>query len=182
MWSQVPLSSATRSEAMNSERSAGLKELTPEEKRVAAELKRRDAEVRAHEAAHLAAAGTLAVSGANYTYQLGPDGKRYAIGGDVSIDISKGKTPEETIEKARRIRAAALAPANPSQQDLAIAAKASKMEAEARAEIAKEKMDGLKKDSEVGTESNQPLPFTSFYNSNAKKYDFNQSYFVNSVA
>lgn len=100
------------------------------------QLKARDREVRAHEMAHLAAAGGLAMSGASFTYQRGADGVNYAVGGEVKIDTSSGSTPEETIRKAQTIRAAALAPAEPSGQDFAVAAKAAQMAAEARAEQA----------------------------------------------
>lgn len=76
------------------------------------------------------------MSAASYSMQTGPDGKRYAIGGEVQIDISPGQTPEETIRKARIIQAAALAPAEPSAQDRSIAARAKAMEMQAEAEIA----------------------------------------------
>ncbi|WP_171014068.1 putative metalloprotease CJM1_0395 family protein [Chitinivorax sp. B] len=99
-------------------------------------LQQRDREVRAHELAHIAASGGLARGGASYVYQRGPDGQNYAIGGEVSIDVSPGNTPEETIEKARLVRAAALAPSDPSPQDRAIAAQANQMEIQARAEQA----------------------------------------------
>lgn len=112
--------------------------LLPEQIKQVEQLKARDREVRVHEMAHLAAAGGLATSAASYTYQLGPDGARYAIGGEVSIDTSSGNNPEESIRKAQTIRAAALAPAEPSGQDLAVAAQASQMEAQARAEQAAE--------------------------------------------
>jgi len=105
--------------------------LTEEERRVVAELKARDAEVRAHEQAHVAAAAGLA-GAPSYSYQTGPDGKRYAIGGSVSIDTSPGRTADETIAKAKRIRAAALAPAGPSGTDRAVAARASQMEVRAQ--------------------------------------------------
>lgn len=107
---------------------------SPEQLKELEQLKARDREVRAHEMAHLAAAGGLATSGATFTYQRGPDGASYAIGGEVKIDTSGGSNPEETIRKAQIIRAAALAPAEPSGQDRAVAAKAAQMEAEARAE------------------------------------------------
>lgn len=106
------------------------------------QLKARDIEVRKHEEAHKAAAGELFMGGPNYTYQQGPDGMRYAVGGSVQIDTSPGSTPEETIRKAAKIRAAALAPAEPSSTDRSVAAKASRMEAEARAELAKEQAEG----------------------------------------
>ena len=113
-------------------------QLTPEEQAVVDELRKRDAEVRAHEMAHVAAAGGLA-GAPSFSYQTGPDGKRYAVGGSVSIDTSGGADPEDTIAKAQRIRAAALAPADPSGQDRAVAAKASQMESSARAALAAEK-------------------------------------------
>ena len=94
-------------------------------------LKLRDTQVRQHEQAHMTTAGGLATSGPSFSYQQGPNGVSYAIGGEVGIDTSPGKTPEETISKAERIRSAALAPADPSSQDLAVAAKASQMEQQA---------------------------------------------------
>jgi hypothetical protein len=103
------------------------------------ELKARDQEVRQHEQAHLSAAGGLAVSAASFTYQKGPDGVNYAVGGEVSIDTSAGKTPEETLQRARTIRAAALAPADPSGQDQAVAAQAGQMEQQANAELAQQR-------------------------------------------
>ena len=113
-------------------------ELSPEEQQRVQELAARDAEVRAHENAHVAAAGGLA-GAPSYSYTVGPDGKRYAVGGSVKIDMSKERTPEETLAKAERIRAAAMAPAEPSAKDTSVASKASQMAADARSEIAREK-------------------------------------------
>lgn len=100
------------------------------------EMQATDRKVRQHEQAHLAAAGGLATSGTNYTMETGPDGVRYAVAGDVQIDVSPGRTPEETLRRARAIQAAALAPADPSSADRAIAARAASMEQEALMEIA----------------------------------------------
>ena len=100
------------------------------------ELKSRDTEVRNHEQAHIAAAGQYAASGASFSYQLGPDGKRYAIGGEVEIDISKEDNPEATLQKMEVVARAALAPASPSAADRQIAARAALTAAEARQEIA----------------------------------------------
>lgn len=105
-------------------------------------LKARDTEVRQHEQAHLAASGGLATSGASYTYQRGPNGVNYAIGGEVNIDTSPGATPEETIRRAETIKAAALAPAEPSGPDRAVAAQAQQMENQARAELAQRAYGG----------------------------------------
>jgi hypothetical protein len=110
-------------------------QLSPEERQAVLELKTRDAEVRAHEQAHLASAGQYAAGSASFTYQNGPDGRRYAVGGEVPIDVGKEKTPEQTIQKMRVVRQAALAPANPSSADRNIAAAASMQEAEAVREL-----------------------------------------------
>jgi len=116
-------------------------ELTDEERREVESLESRDREVRTHEQAHVAAAGELFRGGPYYEYRRGPDGERYAVGGRVSIDTSPAETPEATIAKAAKIRAAALAPAEPSSADRAVAAKASQMEREARAEQAASKAE-----------------------------------------
>lgn len=98
-------------------------------------LKQRDAEVRAHERAHMAAGGQYVSGGPSYTYQQGPDGRQYAIGGHVSIDVSSvPDDPEAGAAKARQVRRAALAPGDPSAQDRAVAAKASAQETRAARE------------------------------------------------
>lgn len=104
------------------------------------ELQARDQEVRAHEAAHRSVGGSLA-SGADFSYQKGSDGKMYAIGGEVSIDTSEGKTPEETIQRAAQIQAAALAPATPSPQDVKVAGAAAQMLAKAQIELSQQKRE-----------------------------------------
>lgn len=114
-------------------------ELSEADKDVVRQLKDRDAEVRRHENAHASVGGQYAGS-PQYEYQTGPDGKRYAVGGSVSIDISPVPgEPEKTIEKMRIVRAAALAPAEPSGQDRRVAAEATKTEASARSELAEQK-------------------------------------------
>ncbi|MBR9826781.1 MAG: hypothetical protein GYB36_13425 [Alphaproteobacteria bacterium] len=109
--------------------------LSDEEQKVVNELSARDREVRAHEQAHKAVGG--AYTGAiSYTYQQGPDGKNYAVGGEVPIDASEiPGDPEATIEKMRIVKAAALAPAEPSGQDRKVAAQADAKAAAARAEL-----------------------------------------------
>lgn len=96
------------------------------------ELVDRDQEVRTHEQAHQAAGGQYA-SSPTYQFSMGPDGKRYATGGEVSIDIGTiPGDPEATIAKMQQVRAAALAPAEPSAQDLSVARSATAKEAQAR--------------------------------------------------
>lgn len=108
--------------------------LSREEQRVVRELQARDREVRAHEAAHQAAGAGLA-SGASYTYQTGPDGRQYAVGGEVQIDTGAERDPRATIAKMQRVIAAALAPAEPSPQDRAVAAAARATMAEAQRQL-----------------------------------------------
>ncbi len=100
-----------------------------------AQLQEADIKVKAHEMAHLAAAGGYATGGASYQYQQGPDGKKYAVGGEVPIDIGKESSPEQTITKMRIVRQAALAPADPSPQDQKVAARATLNIAEASQEL-----------------------------------------------
>ena len=119
-------------------------ELTEEELKKVEELKKRDEEVRIHEQAHQSAAGSLSNGGASFDYQTGPDGKRYAVGGEVSIDTSTvAGDPQATIAKARQIRRAALAPADPSGQDRQVAAQSVKMEAEANKELSSQRQENL---------------------------------------
>ncbi|WP_420413337.1 putative metalloprotease CJM1_0395 family protein [Roseibium sp.] len=115
-----------------------------EEKQVQ-ELKQRDREVRAHEQAHARVGGAYA-SAPSYTFQQGPDGKRYAVGGEVQIDTAKERTPEATIRKMRVVISAALAPAEPSGQDLSVAQQARSQLSEAQAELRQQKLEELKGD------------------------------------
>ncbi len=116
--------------------------LKPEEMVQLQELKKIDQKVRAHEQAHMGAAGGLATSGVSLSFTKGPDGQSYAVGGEVSIDTSKGATPQETLAKMMKVRAAALAPSDPSPQDRKVAASASVAMSEARAELQLEKQGG----------------------------------------
>jgi hypothetical protein len=85
----------------------------------------------------MAAGGRYITGGATYSYQRGPDGAEYAVGGEVGIDTSPVPGhPEETVQKMRIVRAAALAPSEPSGADLAVAAAAAQTEAEALSELA----------------------------------------------
>ncbi|MFI4917189.1 MAG: putative metalloprotease CJM1_0395 family protein [Phycisphaerales bacterium JB060] len=124
------------------ERSQAGEQLSDAEKRKLEELRKTDQRVRRHEEAHRTAAGALYRGGPNYIYETGPDGKRYAVAGSVQIDTSPGRTPEETIQKAARIRRAALAPTDPSGSDRAVASKATRMEDAARQALVSKSMSG----------------------------------------
>ncbi len=104
------------------------------------ELEKIQREVISHEAAHKAAAGELG-GGVSYSYTEGPDGKSYITGGEVPIKFKQGSTPEETLRNMQQIQRAATAPADPSGQDIHVAAKAAAMAARARNEINRENND-----------------------------------------
>lgn len=113
--------------------------LTAEEVREVERLRARDQEVRIHEQAHIAAAGPLFRGGPFFEFERGPDGVNYVVGGSVSVDTSPGRTPEETIQRARIVQRSALAPAEPSSTDRRVAAQAARQEAQARAELAEQR-------------------------------------------
>ena len=127
-----------------------LDELSTDEQRIVDELKKRDAEVKAHESAHIAAGGPYVRGGASYEYEKGPDNQNYAVGGEVSIDVSAENTPEATIRKMQVVKRAALAPRDPSGQDRSVAAQATQTEARARIELQKERSEeAAEKDEKV---------------------------------
>ena len=130
-------------------------ELTDEERQLLKELRARDAEVRAHEQAHLAAAGPYANGAPTYEYQTGPDGRQYAVGGEVSIDTSPVPgDPEATGRKAQTIKRAAVAPSDPSAQDRQVAAQAAQLEARARQQANAEKAEERGEEQSVKSETN----------------------------
>jgi len=131
------LSQEKETSPQEKERAKDPDKLTASERQVVTKLQARDTEVRAHEAAHQAAGGGL-TGGASFTYQKGPDERMYAIGGEVSISTKEGSTPEETIQIARQIIAAAMAPADPSPQDYAVASSATMMMLKAQQQKARE--------------------------------------------
>ena len=119
--------------------------------RVLASLRQRDREVRLHEQAHLLVAGPYAQGAPSYTYQIGPDGQRYAIGGEVPIDLSAVPgNPQATLQKALTVRRAALAPNDPSEADQAVAAKATALAAQAQQELLEAQSSGRLTSARVG--------------------------------
>ena len=109
-------------------------------KKEVADLKNRDREVRQHELAHLAAGGSYVRGSPTYSYKTGPDGQRYAVGGEVQIDTGEvPDDPEATARKMQVVMKAALAPKDPSGQDYRVAAQARQLEMKAHAEAAQQK-------------------------------------------
>lgn len=136
-------------------------ELTAADQQIINELQARDREVRSHEAAHQAAGGDV-VGGASFTYQQGPDGHQYAIGGEVSVNLStSGSNPEAVIAKMAQVRAAALAPADPSAQDRSVAATANAITEQAREQIRTEERQAAEERQTQEAAKNQAAPLTS---------------------
>lgn len=129
-------------EEKKSAEDSSTEKLSEDEKRLVQDLRSRDAEVRTHEAAHQAAGGGM-TGAASYTYQQGPDGRMYAIGGEVSISIPSGSTPQESMRNAQQAIAAAMAPADPSGQDFAVASSAMVMLMKAQQQLLKESQESM---------------------------------------
>lgn len=128
--------------ATERQRAAG-GQLSLEQQRQVTQLQATDLKVRAHEQAHIAAGRELITSGPQYSYTYGPDGKQYAVGGEVGIDTSPENKPEANIRKGVRIQSAALAPAEPSQQDYSVAAAGSRLEEQGRADKLREEAQAM---------------------------------------
>lgn len=109
------------------------KENDPQIQQEVARLKTIEQKVKAHEAAHKSAGGPI-TGPISYSYTRGPDGRNYITGGEVPITISSGRTAQETINRMQQVIQAALAPADPSPQDRAVAAQAAAMQVQARSE------------------------------------------------
>lgn len=134
----------------------------PEVKAEINELKLTEKEVIAHEQAHKAVGGSV-TGPVTYTHTEGPDGKRYIAGGEVSINTKEGSTPEETLRILEKVKAAALAPAEPSAQDLRVAASATAQIQQTRAEIINQNVEQLLTDEEevepfAGVNTNVEVP------------------------
>jgi hypothetical protein len=120
------------------------KDLSEAEKREVEKLRQRDSHVRAHEQAHLSAGAGLTTGGAKFKYQTGPDGRQYAVGGEVGLRIPEGGDPETRLRNALRVERAALAPSDPSPQDRAVAGKAREKANDAREELTEESVEKMK--------------------------------------
>ncbi|MEA1914230.1 MAG: putative metalloprotease CJM1_0395 family protein [Campylobacterota bacterium] len=93
--------------------------------RVLDKFKSADANIRAHEQAHAASGATK--TPIQYNYQMGPDGKMYAVGGSVRLDTSIPTDPKEAAFKLDQIANAASAPDAMSGADAHIATQANLM-------------------------------------------------------
>lgn len=125
----------------------GRKELTPEEHQKVDSLKKQELKVMAKVNARLAAGGDICEK-PRFTYETGPDGKRYKTAGEVKIDVSPCKTPEETISKMHRVMKAALAGGEPSDSDRAIYKEAQRLAQIAQNMLMHERMQRSKEEQE----------------------------------
>ena len=91
--------------------------------RVLNKFKNKDSEVKTHEQTH--ASGATATSAINYNYQVGPDGKLYAIGGSVRFDTSIPKDPQSAKVKMDQLQNASSSVSSLSGADASIAQTAS---------------------------------------------------------
>lgn len=113
------------------------------------DLEQRDREVRTHEQAHANIGGQYAGS-PSYEFERGPDGKNYAVGGEVKIDVSKVQNdPQATIRKMEQVQRAALAPAEPSAADRRVANEAAQKAQQARADLQQEQIEDIQSSSKV---------------------------------
>lgn len=119
-------------------------ELTEEQQEIIQDLKKTDQAIRSHEQAHQSVGGPYAGT-ATYETVSGPDGRDYAVAGEVPIDASPIRdNPEATIRKMDVVIRAALAPADPSSQDIAVAQSALQAKLQAQAELSKEQNEELR--------------------------------------
>ena len=133
------------------------RQLTAEQLRIVRELQAIDRRVREHEAAHLRAGRGVVTSGANFNYVYGPDGRQYAVSGEVGIDTSPERKPEANIDKGERIQAAALAPREPSEQDYRVAAVGAQLESRGRADLAVQQAEQRAVEAEQGRAERERL-------------------------
>lgn len=141
----APAQEAVRQNAVQSavtqEKQTNAEGLTPEEEKTVRELKQRDIEVRAHEQAHKSVGGPYA-SAPSFDTVTGPDGREYAVAGEVRIDASPVRgDPEATIRKMEIVIRAALAPAEPSPQDVQVAQQAQQTKLQAQAELRQQRAE-----------------------------------------
>jgi hypothetical protein len=113
-------------------------ELNTQQQRQVQTLARNDRAVRADDQAQRALAGGIA--NGRVQYQMGPDGRRYAVDRQVTFDVTPVPgDPAATLRKMEVVSRAATAPANPSATDRAAAAQAEQLTRQARAQLAAER-------------------------------------------
>lgn len=87
--------------------------------RVLNKFKNKDSEIRTHEQTHASLGTTTAPI--NYNYQVGPDGKLYAMGGSVRFNTSIPSNPESAKVKLDELKDASSSVSSLSGADASIA-------------------------------------------------------------
>lgn len=135
-------------------RQADTVELSVEDQRRLEDLKAADRNARAHEQAHRAAGGQYIRGGPYYQFERGPDGRLYAVTGEVTIDVSEiADDPAANARKMAQVRRAALAPRDPSPQDRRVAAQASASEARSRTDALRQRFEESRVEEQAPSES-----------------------------
>ncbi len=115
------------------------KKLSREEQKEVERIKRIDREVKRREVAHRAVAGNYARGSISFEYVTGPDGKKYAAEGHITIDARPIlNNPKASIRKAQAIRSAKL-DSGDAALDRSVSAEVAKMEREARIKLKTER-------------------------------------------
>lgn len=117
---------------------SGKEKETPEELAAIRQLVNAEKKVVAHEQAHMSVGGQYA-GAASYGYTNGPDGKRYITSGEVPISVPSTDDPEKMLVALKQVVKAALAPADPSPQDIKVAQSANAKLLSVNAEISVKK-------------------------------------------
>jgi hypothetical protein len=107
-----------------------------------------------HEQAHMSAGGAFC-GGVSYVYELKDNGKSYIVAGEVPITISEDPDHKVTMSNMETVIRAALAPADPSAQDIAVAGEASSRLAIAQSK--QQEKDAQHNIPPVSVLDNQPL-------------------------
>jgi len=119
-------------------------ELSAEEQRRVRELERLDRVVRAQENVHRAVAPEVVSGDSTFEFEVGPDGRRYAVRGETRIELPRSGDPDQIVHDAQLALRAALAPAQVSSEDRVLAMRAAGLEARARAQIQRDERAALR--------------------------------------
>jgi hypothetical protein len=153
------------------------------EEEIIKKLKEINRKVVQHEMQHQAAAGDL-FRGVSYSYTTGPDNKKYAVSGEVKIDMKEiPDDPEATAQKMQKVQRAALAPSDPSPQDYAVAQQAKRIETKARDEARKKKLEEVEGNANNvdSVMQNNSINFTTDNKENNNQITSNFSSFINKI-
>ncbi|WP_145185463.1 hypothetical protein [Planctomycetes bacterium Pla163] len=113
------------------------------------QLQRSDRQVRLQENLKRQMGAEHVRGGAEYSFVEGPDGRRYAVSASSEFELPDANTdPRQAAHDAAQIRRAVLAAARSSPADRALAARATSLEARARAEIPVEPREPTSRDTE----------------------------------